>query len=71
MPTKQKQGQSLVMSKVGNCSTVLLLTPMEIGRLYHRTARFSESPASADFHWVEHPAAGVDGAAGGLLMQEP
>lgn len=38
MPNKQKQDQALVMNKVGNCSTVLLLTPMEIGRLYHRNS---------------------------------
>lgn len=55
------------MDKVTNCSTVFLFTPVEMGRLVTGTAQFSQSPASALFR----PAAGVDGAAGRLLVKEP
>lgn len=68
MPNKQIQGQSLVMNKVGNCSTVLLLTPVKREGWITGTAWFSERPASANFHLVEYPAGGMDGAAGEFLI---
>lgn len=72
MPNKQNQGQTSAKRKVGNFSTVLLLTPLEIDRkAVSGREWFSRSPASAGFDQVEHPAAGVRRAAGGLRVKEP
>lgn len=57
------------MNKVENCSTVLLLTPGEIGSLNQRNSLLLQGSASTSFHF--HPSAGVHGAADGLLMKEP
>lgn len=71
MPNKQNQGQTSAKNKVGNSSIVLFLTPMETDRkAVSEKEWFSRSPASAGFDQVEHPAAGVGRAAGGLLVKE-
>lgn len=71
MPNGQNQGQTAAKNKVGNFSTVLLLTPMEADRKAVSGGEgFSRSPASAGFDQEEHPAAGVGRAAGGLLVKQ-